>query len=77
MVPLRLAQHEGEKLVSRAQAKRVAHRFEKFKRVMLDFDGVTQIGQAFAERGLATRKRSRRSRCSASSARSTTLAEGS
>jgi anti-sigma regulatory factor (Ser/Thr protein kinase) len=49
VVPLRLAQHEGEKLVSRSQAKRVAHRFEKFKHVVLDFEGVTQIGQAFAD----------------------------
>ncbi|HEX9640961.1 MAG TPA: ATP-binding protein, partial [Candidatus Krumholzibacteria bacterium] len=35
VVPLRLAQYEGEKLVSRSQAKRVAHRFERFKRVEL------------------------------------------
>jgi hypothetical protein len=49
VVPLRLAQHEGEKLVSRSQAKRVAHRFEKFKHVVLDFEGITQIGQAFAD----------------------------
>jgi hypothetical protein len=49
VVPLRLAQHEGEKLVSRSQAKRVAHRFERFKRVVLDFEGVEEIGQAFAD----------------------------
>ena len=49
VVPLRLAQHEGEKLVSRSQAKRVAHRFEKFRHVVLDFEGVAQIGQAFAD----------------------------
>ena len=49
VVPLRLAQHEGEKLVSRSQAKRVAHRFERFKRVELDFTGVAEIGQAFAD----------------------------
>ncbi len=49
VVPIRLAQHEGEKLVSRSQAKRVAHRFERFKRVVLDFDGVAEIGQAFAD----------------------------
>ena len=49
VVPLRLAQHEGEKLVSRSQAKRVAHRFERFKRVELDFTGVEEIGQAFAD----------------------------
>jgi hypothetical protein len=49
VVPLRLAQHEGEKLVSRSQAKRVAHRFERFKRVELDFTGIEDIGQAFAD----------------------------
>ena len=49
VVPVRLAQHEGEKLVSRSQAKRVAHRFERFKEVVLDFDDVAEIGQAFAD----------------------------
>ena len=49
IVPLRMAQHEGEKLVSRSQAKRIAHRFERFKRVELDFTGVETIGQAFAD----------------------------
>ena len=48
-VPIRLAQHEGEKLVSRSQAKRVAHRFERFRHVVLDFEGVAEIGQAFAD----------------------------
>jgi DNA-binding Lrp family transcriptional regulator len=48
-VPVRLARHEGERLVSRSQAKRVGHRFEKFKRVELDFAGVDEIGQAFAD----------------------------
>ena len=49
VVPLRLAQYEGEKLVSRSQAKRVANRFDRFKRVELDFTGVSDIGQAFAD----------------------------
>jgi hypothetical protein len=48
-VPLRLAQYEGEKLVSRSRAKRVGNRFERFKRVELDFAGVSDIGQAFAD----------------------------
>ena len=48
-VPVRLARHEGEKLVSRSQAKRLVARFEKFKTVMLDFDGVEEIGQSFAD----------------------------
>ena len=49
VVPLRLAQHEGEKLVARSQAKAIAQRFERFKEVVLDFDGVAEIGQAFAD----------------------------
>ena len=49
VVPLHLAQYEGESLVSRSQAKRVAHRFERFKRVELDFARVSEIGQAFAD----------------------------
>jgi anti-sigma regulatory factor (Ser/Thr protein kinase) len=49
IVPVRLARHEGEKLVSRSQAKRLVSRFEKFKTVILDFEGVEEIGQAFAD----------------------------
>lgn len=49
VVPVRLARHEGEKLVSRSQAKRLVSRFEKFKTVYLDFSGVEEIGQAFAD----------------------------
>ena len=49
IVPVRLAQHEGEKLVSRSQAKRLTQRFERFRTVVLDFSGVAEIGQAFAD----------------------------
>lgn len=49
IVPVRLAQYEGEKLVSRSQGKRLTMRFEHFKIVTLDFDGVEEIGQAFAD----------------------------
>ena len=49
IVPVRLAQHEGEKLVSRSQAKRLTQRFERFQTVVLDFTGVEEIGQAFAD----------------------------
>lgn len=49
IVPVRLAIHEGEKLVSRSQAKRLTMRFERFRHVILDFDGVSEIGQAFAD----------------------------
>ncbi|HWX02592.1 STAS-like domain-containing protein [Collimonas sp.] len=48
-VPVRLAQHEGETLVSRSQAKRLTRRFERFQSVVLDFSGVDEIGQAFAD----------------------------
>lgn len=34
--------------VSRSQAKRLTHRFESFKEVQLDFEGVSEIGQGFA-----------------------------
>jgi len=49
IVPVRLAIHEGEKLVSRSQARRLTLRFERFKHVILDFEGVNEIGQAFAD----------------------------
>ena len=49
IVPVRLGQYEGEKLVSRSQAKRLIFRFEKFKTVVLDFTGVGEIGQAFSD----------------------------
>ncbi|WP_297324327.1 DUF4325 domain-containing protein [Nitrosomonas sp.] len=49
IVPVRLGQYEGEKLVSRSQAKRLIFRFEKFKTVILDFTGIEEIGQAFSD----------------------------
>lgn len=49
VVPVRLALYEGERLVSRSQAKRLLNRVERFKHVILDFDGVDFIGQAFAD----------------------------
>ena len=49
LVPVRLAQPEGEKLVSRSQAKRLTMRFERFQTVVLDFADVGEIGQAFAD----------------------------
>jgi anti-sigma regulatory factor (Ser/Thr protein kinase) len=48
-VPMRLAQYEGETLMSRSQAKRLTQRFDRFKTVELDFAGVADIGQAFAD----------------------------
>lgn len=49
VVPVRLAQHGDAKLVTRARAKRVAIRFENFKTVVLDFQGVESIGPTFAD----------------------------
>ena len=34
--------------VSRSQAKRLCHGFERFQEVELDFDGISEIGQGFA-----------------------------
>ena len=42
-------EHEGESLLSRSQAKRLMSRFDRFLEVVLDFDGVKQIEQAFAD----------------------------
>jgi hypothetical protein len=49
IVALDLATHEGEELVSRSQAKRVVARFEHFREVVLDFDRIRSVGQAFAD----------------------------
>ena len=49
VVPMRLAQYEGDQLVSRSQAKRLIARFDRFKTVLLDFAGVPEIGQGFAD----------------------------
>ena len=48
-VPVALAQYGDENMVSRSQAKRVLARVEKFTEVVLDFKGVTEVGQAFVD----------------------------
>lgn len=48
-VPVALARHGDENLVSRSQAKRLVRGFDQFKKVFLDFSGVRSIGQAFAD----------------------------
>jgi anti-sigma regulatory factor (Ser/Thr protein kinase) len=48
-VPVFLAIYGNENLVSRSQARRVLSRFERFKEVLLDFENVDLIGQAFAD----------------------------
>ncbi len=49
VVPVRLVLYGDEALISRSQAKRLLARFDRFKKVILDFEGVEQIGQAFAD----------------------------
>jgi len=49
IVPVRLARMGAESLVSRSQAQRLLARIDKFKTVILDFEGVETVGQAFAD----------------------------
>ncbi len=49
VVPMRLARIGDDNLVARSQAKRVLQRVDRFRTVMFDFEGVTSIGQAFAD----------------------------
>lgn len=49
VVPVRLAKIGDEHLISRSQAKRLLHRIDRFRSVVLDFDQVSSIGQAFAD----------------------------
>ncbi len=48
-IPVTLARYGEENLVSRSQAKRLLARFDKFKEIILDFNKVELIGQAFAD----------------------------
>lgn len=48
-VPVALSRYGNEQLVSRSQAKRLLARFDRFEEVLLDFLGVDEIGQAFAD----------------------------
>lgn len=49
VVPVRLAKAGDENLISRSQAKRLMQRVERFRTVVLDFEAVASIGQAFAD----------------------------
>jgi anti-sigma regulatory factor (Ser/Thr protein kinase) len=49
VVPLRVITSQSAGLESRAQARRVAMRLHEFRRAELDFDGVREIGHAFAD----------------------------
>ena len=49
VVPLQLATGPQLALASRAQARRVAHRLQRFRRVELDFGGLDSVGHGFAD----------------------------
>lgn len=57
IVPMRLAVLGTDQLISRSQAKRTLARVEKFKYVVLNFKGVPEIGQAFADEVFRVYKR--------------------
>ena len=48
-VVLGLLGHENGKLLSRSQARRLLSRTDRFREVVLDFQGIAFIGQAFAD----------------------------
>jgi len=48
-VPVKLGAYPNEQLVSRSQAKRILARFDQFSEVQLDFEGIADIGPAFAD----------------------------
>lgn len=49
VVPVDLARYGDDNLVSRSQARRLLARADRFRTVVLDFAGVEEIGQAFAD----------------------------
>jgi len=49
VVPVKMAEHSENDLISRSQAKRLLLRIDRFRTVVLDFKKVNQIGQAFAD----------------------------
>lgn len=49
VVPVKLLQYGDDHFVSRSQAKRLMNRFDRFRVVVLNFEGVASIGQAFAD----------------------------
>ena len=49
VVPLRLISGPQVALASRAQARRVASRLQRFRRVELDFEGLADVGHGFAD----------------------------
>lgn len=49
VVPVVLARYGDDNLMSCSQARRLLGRVDRFKVVVLDFEGVDAIGQAFAD----------------------------
>jgi len=49
VVPVKMAEQNPNDLISRSQAKRILLRIDRFRTVVLDFQNVNQIGQAFAD----------------------------
>jgi anti-sigma regulatory factor (Ser/Thr protein kinase) len=49
VVPVKMAEHNKDDLISRSLAKRLLLRLDRFRSVVLDFKNVNQIGQAFAD----------------------------
>lgn len=49
VVPVRMARVGAEQLISRSQAKRLLARLDRFRTVILDFEGVEAIGRSFTD----------------------------
>ena len=49
VVPVRMVRLGEDSLISRSQAKRLLVRIEKFQKVLFDFQGIENIGPAFAD----------------------------
>lgn len=45
---VKLLEHDGP-FVSRSEAKRLARNLDRFREVVVDFHGVDQVGQGFAD----------------------------
>ena len=51
IVPVRLLEYGDDNplVISRSQAKRLVVRFDRFQNIILDFSGIEEIGQGFAD----------------------------
>ena len=49
VVPVNLARYDNDALLSRSQARRVLARVDRFSTVLLNFENVEHVGQAFAD----------------------------